>query len=282
MQVRSHRALSALIVAVSIAALSCSSGPKGPVAGTPAFYWSAAGETFRNAEYTKTASHLSRLVKNSEYGAKAQPWEMVVNAGLAQAYMDLADRYEAGGRNNRGAAGEFRRVVSQYRSMANTAVLQFTEAIHSFMAQNKDESVTLAFPFPSGTASEPGQIARMTKGVLPPESERAAIEKGMLQRGVLLAVANVAGAPNDPAKAREMFNQGEVKVPRANFLRASARSLHEQSQLYITSKLDHPQRMKLVCTEAKEALNAVKPPSKEDAALRKKIDDLMKKYKIAS
>jgi hypothetical protein len=283
MPVRSRCVLSAFIAAVSIAVLSCSSGPKGPVAGSPAFYWASAGETFRNGDYTKTANNLSKLLNNTEYAARAQPWEMIVNAGLAQGYMELADRFDAGGRANRWTSPGFRAQVSRYRSAANSAALQYTESIHAFMAKNKDESVALAFPFPaSGTASEPVQAARVTKGVLPPEAEILSIEKGMLQRGVLLAVANVVGAPNDPAKAREIFSKGEVKIPRVDFLRAAARSLHEQSQLYVTSKLDHPQRMKLLCTEAKEALDAAKPANKEDVALRKKIDDLMKKYKLTS
>lgn len=283
MPARSRCALSVFIAAVSAAALSCSSAPKGPVAGSPAFHWAAAGETFKNGDYTKTANNLSKLTSNSEYAARAQPWEMVLHAGLAQGYMELADRYEAGGRASRWTSPGFRALVSRYRSAANTAALQFTESIHAFMTSNKDESVALAFPYPaSGTASEPGSVARVTKGVLPPEAENLSIEKAMLQRGVLLAVANVAGAGEDPAKAREIFSKGDVKVPRGEFLRACARSLHEQSQLYVTSKLDHPQRMKLLCTEAKEALDAAKPPSKEDVALRKKIDELMKKYKLTS
>ncbi|HET8547362.1 MAG TPA: hypothetical protein VFL57_05140, partial [Bryobacteraceae bacterium] len=199
MTASSQRFVLVLLMIACMALSACSSGPSGPTPGSPAFYWSAAQQTFRNGDHVKTANNLAKLAKNAEYAAKAQPWEMVVNAGLAQGYMELADRYESGGRANRGAAAAFRTQVSHYRSVANAAVLQFTESIHDFMDKNKDDSITLAFPFPSGTTAEPGQVARVSKGVMPSDAERGSIEKAMLERGVLLSIANVAGAGTDVA-----------------------------------------------------------------------------------
>jgi predicted amidohydrolase YtcJ len=270
-----------VLLAACVVLAGCSSGPSGPTAGSPAFYWSAAQQTFRNGDHVKTSDHLSKAMKSAEYAAKAQPWEMVVNSGLAQGYMELADRYETGARATRGAVPGFRTQVSHLRSLANAAVLQFTESMHAFTDKNKEETIVLAFPFPSGTTAEPVQLAKVSKGVMPAEAEVASLEKAMLQRGVLLAVANAAGSPNDTAKARERLKEGELKLPRQEFLRAMARALYEDALLYVPSKMDHPQRMKLVCREAKEALDQVKQANKEDVALRKKIDEAIKKYKLS-
>jgi predicted amidohydrolase YtcJ len=280
MTVRS-RSLLCVLAAGCIATMACSSGPSGPTPGTPAFYWSSAQTTFRNGDHAKTATNLSKLVSNPEYAQKAQPWEMILNAGLAQGYMELADRYEAGGRANRGAGPVFRNHVSHYRSVANAAVLQFTESMHNFMDKNKDESITLAFPFPSGSTAEPGQVMRVAKGAPPSQGDLASIEKAMLARGVLLSIANAAGAGDDAAKARELMKSGELKISRQDFLRAMARALYDDAQLYVPSKMDHPQRMKLVCREAKEALDSIKQANKDDLALRKKIDETVKKYKLS-
>jgi hypothetical protein len=270
-----------VLVAACLIVTGCSSAPSGPTAGTPAFYWSAAQQTFRNGDHVKTAANLSKAMKSTEYAPKAQPWEMVVNSGLAQGYMDLADRYEAGVRATRGAVPAFRSQVSHLRSLANAAVLQFTESMHAFTDKNKDDTIILAFPYPSGTSAEPVQLAKVSKGVMPAEAEIASLEKAMLQRGVLLSVANAAGAPNETAKAQQLLKDGELKVPRQDFLRAMARALYDDAQLYVPSKMDHPQRMKLVCREAKEALDQVKQANKEDVALRKKIDEAIKKYKLS-
>jgi hypothetical protein len=116
---------------------------------------------------------------------------------------------------------------------------------------------------------------------MPGTAEAASVEKSMLQRGVLLAVSNAVGAGTDVAKAREVLKSGDVKIPRQDFLRAMARALYDDAQLYVPTKLDHPQRMKLVCREAKEALDQVKDANKEDVALRKKIDEAIKKYKLS-
>jgi hypothetical protein len=280
MTVRS-RSLFCVLAAGCIATIACSSGPSRLTPGTPAFYWSSAQSTFRNGDHGKTATNLAKLVNNSEYAGKAQPWEMILNAGLAQGYMELADRYEAGGRANRGASPVFRNHVSHYRSVANAAVLQFTESMHSFMEKNKDDNVTLAFPFPSGSTSEPGHVVRVAKGLAPSDGDVASMEKAMLARGVLLSIANATGAGDDTSKARELMKSGEMKVSRPDFLRAMARSLYDDAQLYVPSKMDHPQRMKLVCREAKEALDSIKQASKDDLALRKKIDETVKKYKLS-
>ena len=55
---------------------------------------------------------------------------------------------------------------------------------------------------------------------------------------------------------------GEFQVPRDTFLLAAVKSLQEQSELFTGTKLDQPNRLKMMSQEALKALAAV-PQSKE-------------------
>ena len=150
------------------------------------------------------------------------------------------------------------------------------------MATNKDAEVKLDFGTPSGLATEPPEIGKVVKGILPPEAEILSTEKAMLRRGVMIATANAIGAKDDGAKAVETFKSGDVKVPRDVFMRAMARNLYDRAQIYLPKTLDQPKRLQVLCHEAAEALNALPQQTKEDKELAKKIQDTLKKYKLDS
>src|SRR5690242_668808 len=86
----------------SLLAAGCSSGPKPPQPGTPAFYWDAAKSTYSAGDFLKTSEHLSAITKgDSEFAPRAQAAAMVISAGIANAYAELADTYDIGARVNR-------------------------------------------------------------------------------------------------------------------------------------------------------------------------------------
>ncbi len=129
----SARRWRAVAIALSIVGLlavgtSCSSGPQPPQPGTPAFYWAAANETYRAGDVLKTDENLQRiLATENEFSARARAWDAVISAGLTQAYIDLADTWEAGARANRNNPTPFRKQVSALRSQASTSAIQFAE-----------------------------------------------------------------------------------------------------------------------------------------------------------
>jgi hypothetical protein len=84
------------------------------------------------------------------------------------------------------------------------------------------------------------------------------------------------GARNDPAKALDLLKTGDAKVVRATFVQAMATTLYEQSQLYARNKLDQPDKLKIFCSRAQDAMKQV-PASKEAADLNKKIQAALKK-----
>src|SRR5579859_5263367 len=122
------RAFLAFAVAgFSLIAAGCSSGPRPPQPGTPAFYWAAARSTYTQGDFLKTSDNLSQLNTSTEFGPRAQPWSIVIQAGLAKGYMDLAENFEYGAHANRANPTPFIRQVQQLRSLASSAAIQLVE-----------------------------------------------------------------------------------------------------------------------------------------------------------
>src|SRR5262249_3618982 len=154
---------------------------------------------------------------------KARPWSMLLSAGLAQGYSELADTYEAGARANRPNPTPFRKQASVLRSMAASASVEFAGGVHVFLAKKKDPTVTLAFERPTGAGSEPPNLRKVSAGMLMQDTEAEQMQTAMLQRGVLLAVTRALEADGDAARTLERFKGGsEPQTPRAAFLFAAA------------------------------------------------------------
>ncbi len=154
--------------------------------------------------------------------------------------------------------------------------LQFAETFGAF--PNKDEFVTLSFPYPTGNSAEVALVTRASTGDMPPAGELETAQTSNIDRAILLATCRAAGAEGDPAKAQDLLKSGEAKIPRATFVQAMATALYEQSQLYSHNKLDDPDKIKIICIRAQEAMKVL-PSSKEADDLNKKIAATLKKTK---
>ena len=278
MRTRSRIALPAVIAAALIGS-ACSTGPTPPQPGTPAFYWAAARQMHRQGDFLKTQENLAQITKSdNQYTARARAWEMVVSAGIADGLGDLADIYEGGAKRNRANPLPFRRTASSLREMASAAALEFTESAHVFVPVAKDQPVPLEFEFPAGSAVEPPNVQKISNGMPLPDAEADQLRRAMIQRGVVMSVSRAVGAPDDTAKALEMFKAGNVQVQPNVFLVALAGQLYELSALFGSNKLDEPNRLQALCSVAKEALAAV-PESKQSKDLSTKIEKALKKSK---
>lgn len=270
-------ALSALITGLLLV-ISCSSGPASPQMGTPAFYWQAAREVYATGDYTKTLEHLDQLLAtNNEYLDRALPWDLALKAGLAAGYVDLAENYAVGARMNRSDPLAFRRMVSESRDTAARLSLQFAENFAKF-DNLKGDTVSLAFVFPRGSAAPVSQLSKVAAGIPLAASEAESVHRRTLDRGVVLAVCDVAGASGDSAKAEELLKSGTATVPRATFLLAMAETLYSQSRLFTPDKLDQPEKLQIFCERAQAALKGV-PESKESRDLNGRILAALKKAK---
>jgi hypothetical protein len=256
----------------------CSSGPQAPQKGTPAFYWQAANETFRAGDYMKTADHLSRITRtDNEYAARARSWQLVLASGMAKGYMELADAFENGARANKANPTPFRRQVSTYRTAANSLALQVAEDVAA-LRKSAGEEVPLDFPFPTGSPTPSPLAAKAGAGILPQAEEIQTGQKRALERGVLMMACRAAGAPDDVARAQQLFKTSGAKTSRAAFIQAMARALYDNSELYTRQKLDQPDRMRMMLQQALEAAQSL-PDSKEKKELAAKIEAALKKAK---
>jgi hypothetical protein len=265
-----------------LATISCSSGPEPPKPGTPEFIWNAAKSTYHSGDFVKTSENLQQLIKgDSEFAGRARPWAIVISAGLAQGFTETADTYEAGARLNKANPMPFRKEASQLRSLASAASVEFAESVHIFLEKEKAPNVTLAFDQPNGGAGEPPSLRKVSGGAWIQDSERDLYLKAMLQRAVLMSAARAAGSADDTAKSLELLKNSDAQRPRAEFLFIAAKALYDQSAFFGSTKLDQPNRLRLMCQEATDALPAV-PETKETKALGAKIQAALKKLKTST
>lgn len=261
------------------ACASCSSGPRPPEPGTPAFSWGAARETFHSGDFRKTKDTLIQLVgSDNEFAARARPLAAVLSAGLARGYYDMAESYEAGARANRANPTPFRKQVSTARSLAGAAMLEFAETMHGFLEKDTQPNVLLACEYPTGSMTEPPAMMRVAKGMPLQDSERDALETAMLQHGVAMTMSRMLGAPDDAAKTLELFKSGEPTVPRATFVFGAAKTMYDLSALWGPTRLDMPNRVQMLSQQALDALKTI-PETKESKALVNRIQAGAKKQR---
>ena len=270
------RAMTAGILLYACLMLVSCGDSNAPQAGTPAFYWAAAKETFAARDYDKTIAHLEKLnATDNEYTARARPWLLVLTSGMARGYVDLADNFEAGSRASKTNPTDFRRRTNTYRGQASRLSLEFVEVFDK-LQKAKDDPVPIALPFPTGNAAPVMQLTKAAAGMMLQPGELEPAEKQAVQRGVLLAACQAAGAPDDPAKTQELLKAGSFSVPRAAFVTTMANILFEESQLYGNRQMDDPAKRKIFCDRALEALKTV-PETKQTKELGSKIAKSLKK-----
>ena len=257
---------------------SCSSGPTPPAVGTPAYYWLAAGETYKAGDYTKTLENLDGiLASDNDYTARALPWSLVLTSGMASGYMELSDQYELGWKATKSNPAAFRRSVSDFRVFAKRLSLQFAENAGK-LDKVKGDTVPLAFGYPAGTAAPVPALTKVVSGFMLPAPEAAAAQKRAIERGVLLAACRLAGAPDDTAKTEAILKAPDAKVARPAFVLAVSQTLFDESKFYTAQKIDDLEKVTIFCERAQDMLKNV-PESKDSKDLAKKIQASLKKSK---
>lgn len=268
-----------LCVAALVMAVSCSTGPAPPQPGTPAFYWGAAKETFRSGDLLKTNDDLLEIIQtDNPFTARARAWQIVLSAGLLEGSADLAKAYEAGAKMNRNNSLPFHRQVTILRGQASRSALDFAQSVRTLLEKDAGPDILMAFEYPPGSPHEPPNLNRVSAGLVLPESEASVLEAAMLERGAIRALSAAVGSPDNPARSLEMFQAGEVRVPRATFLFAAARMLYGQSGIFGDRQLDQPQRLRAMYDTALAALKTI-PETKETKALAGAIQSAVKKMR---
>ncbi len=271
------RAISLIaVIVLGLLTVACSTGPKAPEPGTPAFYWSAAKETYAGGDYIKTIEHLQRAAKTqNEFTVRAQVWTLVLTSGLAKGYLDLAESFEFGAKANRYKATAFRRQRNEDQRIGAQLALQFAESLMQFQKAPVEPKILLDFPMPTGTAIPPAQLTKIANGEVLQPAILDDVRRSALSTAVVLGVCRAAGAPDDTAKTQEVFKSGSAQVPRETFMLAMADALHTQSKLFSHDELDQPERLKLFLSQATDMLKVL-PETKDTKALGAQIQKSLK------
>jgi len=274
-----HRLSFCAVAGALLLTASCGSkGPAPPKPGSPAFVWAIAQDSCKAGDYLKTNESLEQLLGGkSDFVARAAPVKLVLGAGLAQGYIVLADKFEAGTKVTRSNPAVFRKQMSECRRQARTIAMQVVEAAHQHLNNWKDPNVTFAFPFPAGSAEEAAALAKVASGTQLTPSEVEKMTRQTLQRGVVLVASRVAGFPKDVEKARAAFKPEDTQLPREQFVLALVNTLWEISGLFGPKKMNEPDRLRMFYQEALAALETL-PPSQEKKELTDKIQKALKSF----
>ena len=242
----------------ALALLSSCSGPAESTADTESasaeFYWSAAKQTYAAGDYMRTLDDLDHLMESrSPYTARAVPWSLVLSAGMAKGYMEMADYYAAGARENKQAALTFRRKANEYRTMASPLALRFAQNVEK-MDRLPAGAVPVAFPMPKGSAALPDLLTQIGGGQFLTPADADRLQTLVIQRNVLLAVCEAVGAPNDMAKAEYVLTHVST-ASHASFGKAIAAMLEQESKLYSRNQLDDPEKVAILHQRAQTVLN---------------------------
>ncbi len=273
-------AIAFLMLCFFLALTSC--GPSGPAAGTPGFYWQAAKETFATHDYLKTADHLERVTRtDNEFTQQALPFRLVVTAGLAKAYMNLASYFDSGikARKDTALPPAWFKIRASYRALAERWALEFGDVYLKFQKSSPEPNVALEFAYPGTSMANLPEVARIKDGGLLAETVMAGLERRTIQQAVASETSDAVGAPGDPAKAQALFQSGHAQVPREVFVFALANQLYDQAQLFDRSRLDKSDRLQFFCQKGLDALKSIKE-SEQTRELADKLQFVLKSGKV--
>jgi len=252
--------------------MGCAQGPEAPKPGSPAFLWNSARENYAKGDYVKAQEQLSRVAgSENEFALKARAWNLVLLSGLATGYMELADAYEVGARQNRNNPTPFRKFTSDYRSTASRYATQFAEEYGKFAKAQKDGEVPLHFVSPGGSPAKNPMLEKVASGKLATPFETDKGQSEIVRRAILMSACASAGSPNDAARTTELLKGESANVSRGVFQRAMAEALYELSDIYCAKKLGKPDYHKFFLTQSMEALKTV-AEDKGSKDLKKKIE----------
>lgn len=260
-----------VLAVVSTLAAGCSSGPAPIKPGSPAFFWAVARESYRTGDMLKAQSTLRELSQgDNEFAARARVLHLVISAGVMKGLGDLANAYQSGSAVN---PTGFRGQAANLRGMAASAAMEFTQAV--FEAQGAHMVLArLSFGFPPGNTAAPIELEKISCGTWLSDAERETLQRAMLERGVILALAHALGEA-DSEKAKARFVEAEAPVEKNTFFFGMAKLLYEGSDLFCAKRMGRPERQAVMCKEALETVKAL-PETEETRALAAEIQSAIK------
>lgn len=262
----SPRFLLLLALALCVCLASCSPSDTGKAAkakpGTPAYFWAQAAAAYAAGDFTGAIANLEKLtIRDNEYRQRAQIWQMALLAGIAKGDMRWADTLDKGRPFSRTGEAAFRREMAAARSAASQSVMSYLELANQYLASEIPEQPEVPFA-PAPAAGQPTELARIEKGILPPQAEMELARKRLRAQAISETTKAVAAQPGP--------------VDRNKLFAAMASEMIDLCELYSSKRLNETGRVRMLTQVAGVAVDKM-TPCDVSKALRKKIDGLSKK-----
>ncbi len=251
------RAATLWVLAV-ITLSSCSSGPQRSSADRWSPRWREAEQLLSEGKIDETLQQIQALLDAEEpHKTKAAAWKMLVLAGKARGYFELAEAYLAGAEQNPAQFSDFRRAVSRYRSHSRAASLALAQmATDAEQHFGRADTIPLDFPLPPGSTSPSPIIASVKVGRLAPESQLQAAEHYTLRRAVVLTVCEAGRATSEAGDLEKVLETQPAAITKPRLLAVAGKVLYQQADLFATTHLDDPQKHSLLLDLSGQLLEA--------------------------
>ena len=276
-----------VLILFSALLISACSSTKGPAPGSPEWLWAAARDSFAAGDFEKAADHLEKIERagNNPYLQRARAWRLVLAAGMASAYLELAQAYADGWSQARANRTAFLRQRTEYFRQARRHAIRMLEAYGNFVKDSADKPVVLEFPFPKGSAGQVVELDRVYKGMTIADELRATAQEKMLNRGLVRSVSMVLTTEEDAAGAQNVLKSGRAEAPPAKFLLAMGSALFKLATIFDRKNLDEIDALKMFHERSQDAVKRVlelKPEAATEKAAKKLRADVEKAAKAAT
>ena len=260
----------------------CSSS-NAPQAGSPAWLWAAAHDAYNVGDYEKTCDHLEKIenLGNNPYVDRARAWRLVLEAGSANAQIELAKAYAEGWHMSRTEKLAFQKQKNAHLDQASRHAIDLYEGFGNF-AKKIPDKIELEFSFPQGSAGQVAELDRVYRGLNVSEAQRAAVDDKMMKRGIIRMVDSAVATEDDMAAAESAFKSGKVEIPAARYMLAMAITFDRCATIYDNKHLAEGDKLKLLRDRALETAKQVlelKPDAETEKAAKQLVADIEKGVK---
>ncbi len=283
MKVKAEKRKAVFVLAPALLLCACSS-QRGPVQGSPEWLYAAARDSYTAGDLEKATDHLGKIEQqgNNPFVPRARPWRMVIEAGLANAQLEVGQAYTDGWAHSGAHKNEFFKQKTAHFKEARRHTLHLVESYDALVKGPVAPSILLDFAFPKGSGAPVTELDRVYKGMKLVEEQRDAADQKVANRGMVRAVSSVVTTPDDVAGAQKAMEAGKVEVSSSRFLAGMATALDKLSGVFDRKGLDESDKVKILRERALDAAKRameLKPEAGVETALKKLQGDLEKALK---
>lgn len=257
MRIQEKRICRFLMAPVIALLASCSTGGPPAAADPWAASWEHAEQLFAAGDMDETLRQVEKMLQAPEpYRAKAAAWKLMILAGSARGYYELAEAHQSGSKEDAGQAPRLWRATSTYRSRCRAASLALAEmAVVADRYFSGSDAVELDFPFPTETASRSALVESVAVGRPIPDAQVQAVVDYTVRRGVALTMCEAATGTSWK-ESGELCVERRAVIPKPRLLAMFGKVLYEQAELFGRKQLDDSNKHALLLDLSEKLLRA--------------------------